>query len=309
MGCTCTATFANTGVPGCDSIADITARQIIVPRVAADGTRNKIAGNATIDATYINARINDPDPTKRWYPLPLIVNVDDVRGDDVTEELNNGTILKIRDGSRTHNSLIIGQGPHYLKKLKGHGCQEFGMYNIDMEGSLIGQNEQDGTNDIYPNPIEKGSWSPRLVGKTDTTFPKIEMRFQYRLDAKDEWLEKIPVSQITGVNLLTIDGLQDVNVEFSGISTTGFTARFFTDFGDWPNYNPVEGLVAGDFTLAEVSPTPGAVSITSVTESTTTPGTYVFVIAAQTSGDDLRLTGSKDGLDFSRVTAEIIEIP
>ena len=67
------------------------------------------------------------------------------------------------------------------------------------------------------------------------------------------------------------------------------------------------GLELADFSLAETSPSPGAIVITSVTESS--DGVYDFVIPTATSADVLALTPSKTGFDFAAVTATAITIP
>jgi len=51
-----------------------------------------------------------------------------------------------------------------------------------------------------------------------------------------------------------------------------------------------EGMELADFSMAEVTPTPGPIVITSVTESTTTAGLYTFVFPSATSADVLRIS-------------------
>ncbi|MDH3879527.1 MAG: hypothetical protein OET18_16930, partial [Desulfobacterales bacterium] len=78
-------------------------------------------------------------------------------------------------------------------------------------------------------------------------------------------------------------------------TSAGFTATITsTCYG-----GAVEGLLLGDFTLTEISPTPGAAVISSVIESS--PGVYDFV-ASTTSADVVRLSASKDRFDFSEMS-------
>jgi hypothetical protein len=96
--------------------------------------------------------------------------------------------------------------------------------------------------------------------------------------------------------------LLDVSGTASAISTTGFTMTLVDPYGD-----PVEDLVSGDFSLEETSPTPGSITISSVTE--TSAGVYAFTFGAQTSADVLSLTPSKNGYDFSAIPSVTITIP
>jgi hypothetical protein len=107
----------------------------------------------------------------------------------------------------------------------------------------------------------------------------------------------------TSYNPLTdLRGLVDTAATYSAITTTSFTATLTDEYGC-----AISGLLVGDFALTETSPTPGAIVITSVTESS--DGVYDFVIPAATSADVLALTPSKTGFDFAAVTATAITIP
>ena len=59
----------------------------------------------------------------------------------------------------------------------------------------------------------------------------------------------------------------------------------------------LKALVAADFVLTEITPTPGDVTITTVTETPAASGIYVFVIPPATSADLLELTSSQEMLD------------
>ncbi len=83
---------------------------------------------------------------------------------------------------------------------------------------------------------------------------------------------------------------------YSAIAVDSVVATITTtDYG-----HAVEGLQLADFSLEEVSPTPGAIAISGVSE--TSAGVYTISFAAQTSGDVLRLSASKDRFDFSAMS-------
>jgi hypothetical protein len=299
--CSCNGTLSNSGKPNCDSIPNLSLRQIVVPLTDSAGARNYVDPTAVINAAYINARLNDTDASQRWYPMPLMKNITDERGDAITEEFEDGSTEFIRQGTRTFTGMIVGSGPHYLNQLMDHRCVDFGVYEVDKDGALIGLSEADGF--IYPIPVDKGSWYPRYVKKTDTAVAKIVVSYSYSQTADDESLEMVPSTDIIGIDLRTVNGLFDVHlVTTAGPTTTGMTAKITTNFGNVADRTTVKGLVAGDFTLAEITPTPGAIVITSVTETPANSGIYVFVWPAATSGDELRLTLTKTGYDASEIS-------
>ncbi len=289
MSCRCNGTLSNSGKPGCDPLPKKTDRLVVVQLVAGDGTRNKIDPTATFNAAFFSALLNHADGSKRWYPLPKLKNVDGEKGESIKEEFEDGSMAKVKDGTRNHTSLMVGLGPHYLGKIKEYACVDFGVYHIDFDGNLIGEIEEDGF--IYPIPVEKAAWDPIFQYATDTTVGKIVLNYLYSQSALDENLEMITADEID-VNLTSesaFNGLFDVNVVISAITINGFTATLTTDFGTVNNRTPVEGRVLADFAVNEITPTPGAIAITSVTESA--PGVYDFVFTvAQTSGDDLELS-------------------
>ena len=118
------------------------------------------------------------------------------------------------------------------------------------------------------------------------------LSFQWKSTEKDADIKVVGGLDYTGSDLY---GLLDADAAYSSISATGFTATITTSaYG-----TAVEGLSLSDFTLTEVSPTPGAVTIASVTESSA--GVYDLV-ASSTSGDVLRLSASKDRFDFAAMS-------
>ena len=107
----------------------------------------------------------------------------------------------------------------------------------------------------------------------------------------------------TDISLL--NGLLDVTSTYSSIGQTSFKATLKTQYGSFLNPVLVEGLVAGDMALYNVTDS-ASVTITSIAESP--DGTYQINFASQTVADVLRLTITKDGYNFAAVTANTITI-
>ena len=303
--CTCNVGFSNTGVPGCKTLPNVARKHIYVPLFADDGTKNRInLTDDTLNSAYFTALINQADASKRWFPTPKIDNITDERSDPNTQDLDSGISLFVSQGSRDFTGMIIKQSPQYLGKLESFQCGAFGVYTIDLDGSLIGQIVSEGGKDyLEPIPVEEESFYPRYMPKTYSQVPMIQIQFSYRSDVQDSDIRLIKKTEMANFNWLDQNGLLDINVAISSITATGFTATLTLDYGTALDKIEAEGWVAGDFALAETSPSPGSISITSVTESAA--GVYDFVIPSQTSGDVLELTASKDGFLFPATSITI----
>lgn len=295
--CSCPEGLLNLGTPSCDGVQSVTKKLIYVPIRNSAGVRNSILSTDVIDEAFLTAKINHADETQRWYPSPFIENVEDVKGDSTFESLNSGKNIFIQEGVRTFNGVHIKQGSTFLGKLKSGRCVDFGVYMIDIDGSLIGSISTDGL-ELYPVAVDKDTFNPVMVKATDTTVAKISVSFEFSRIERDENLRPINASEITA-DLLGASGLLDATTVVTAPSTTGFTATVSTDYGSFANKIKVEGLLLADFALYNNTDT-ASVTITSVTE--TTAGVYTFVIPAQTAADSLTLTPSKDGFDFTAVT-------
>ena len=123
--------------------------------------------------------------------------------------------------------------------------------------------------------------------------------FQYSQSMQDKNIRKIAPS--TDLVESDIYGLLDVDVAASTVTTTSIQMQLNDVYG-----NPVIGLVQGDFTLAEVSPTPGPITISGFTA---VANTYTLTFTAQTQNDVLQATITKDRFDFTDANAETYLIP
>jgi uncharacterized protein YbaR (Trm112 family) len=302
--CKCDLSFGNTGKPNCVPLQSAALAEIYVPLYGSSGAENYFDNVATpLTPAVLTAKLNAADKRNRWYPVKEITGITGERATPVLETLDNGKVNKIKDGVKNRVYQINEGTPVLLGKLEQFGCQKFGVYYIDENGSLIGRDKGDGK--LYPFPIENRSYYARFVDPTFTTSQKVEVGYQFSQELKDSEIGMISSSAFTA-NLLSAEGLIDVSSEISNESTTGFTAKLKTDYGDVGSEIVKEGLVIGDFALYNVTDS-ATVALTSVTESA--EGVYDFVFAAQTSADALRLTPTKDGYDFSAVVENTILVP
>ena len=300
--CDCNVVFGNTGSADCVSIGSVTYRLIGVPTYDNAGVRNSITTTDVLDLAYFTALINQADSSKRWYPLPAMLNIEDVRGEDITESFNDGSTAFIQEGSRTFTGISIKKPtPELLGAMKSWRCSTISVFVIDVDGNLIGAD--DGTADtLYPFKVDSETWSAKLMKTADATVAKIQLDYSYSKDEADENIKMIAASE-TSTDVKDLEGLQDVTCVVSGISTTGFTATLTGAFGTAVNKNTIKGLLVGDFDLNELTPTPGAIVITSVSE--TSDGVYVFVTPAATTADVDTLDLTKDGFEMTQTSITI----
>lgn len=290
MLCNCNLGIGNTGVPGCVSLFDITRSGFFMYTYASDGTRNSIALGDVVDGAYITARINDPDPSKRWYPTLKLSMVEDVRADPQTQDID-GVAYITKEGIRTFKAQGIRQSHVYMAKIKGIECGQISVFCGDAQNRLSGRVSEDGT-EFYPHMIEQGTAHVTFVKPTSTTAQSVNIAWTYSELERDEDLDLYETTA-DFAGIAATGGLLDAYAAVSAISTTGFAAKITHEYGTANNPGTVRGLKLADFSLYNVTDA-ASVAITSVTE--TPAGNYVFVIPAQTSADQLRLTAVKKGV-------------
>lgn len=290
--CRCSSTLGGTGVPNKQRVVSSGVGLIAVPLKADDGTLNQILAGDVIDQTYVDAKINEEDESKRWYPVGRIDfrNQEDTRADPITETFSDGGSTITQQGVRTYLGWLVDYAPTYIEQLNGLKCRDFGLFTISECFDLTGSLSKSGAA-LNPIKVNKSSWEPRYVKATPTVSAKIQLAFEFSQLEKDEYLRVINGEEVTA-DLQSLEGLLPLAATISGESATGFVADLRVDFDIFLDASKevVPGWVATDFALLNKT-TNSSVAITSVTEAP--EGTYTFVIPSQSSSDVLRLTNVK----------------
>ena len=305
----CSLTVANTGF-GCTPIMEVVEKFIEVSYFKEDGTINEIDLSDTFNLAYFTALVNDADETLRWYPLPFVKNMVDERADSDFESFDDKTRIERQVGIRSVKTIITTLGnnagavsPQMVGKINDKKCKVSGLFGITKSKQLVGEMINDGF--LAPIRIDNGSLSAILV-KTGSgaITQKINLGFDWHIDVQDERLRTLEADEMT-TDISLINGLLDVTSTYSAIGQTSFKATLKTIFGTVLNPVLVEGLVAGDMALYNITDS-NSVAITTAVEAP--DGTYTISYASQTVADVLRLTITKDGFDFTAVTANTITI-
>lgn len=308
--------MSNTGV-GCDIIFKDTRGLIGVPLYANDGTRNYIdLTTVTFNQAYVDALVNQADPSKRWFPIPNNDGLKDVaqtRGDSVFKTFTDGSKQFVRKGIKNFMGFITGlfATPVLVGKLEQLKCVSggFGFYKVDRDGNLIGAISDDGTK-LYPIKIDPESFEALFMEPAPEDVAMIRVQFDFAQTELDQSLKMIACTEMNGVNLLLLRGLIDVCVEISNLSTSGFRATLYTEFGTALDPTKDQGLVAGDFTIENVTQsTDIGFQGTGGDFEEVEPGVYDFTFDTAdqpTPGDELRLVPVKAGRDYTCVEDTVI---
>jgi len=301
--CKCGAGLSNTGT-ACTPVMQTARKIIFVPYYDNNGNINTInLATATLDKAYFDALVNQSDKSKRWFPLPELKNVEDVREANILESFNDGSNVFISEGNRSFTGILVKGTPQLKGKIESARCSEVGVFIIDKDGNLIGSLATATT--LAPIRIEESSVAAMLVKTTDTTIQKLQLSYEFHADEKDEDLRFIACSEMT-YDVLQIQGLLDIYATFSNITLTDFEVQLSTDYGTILNPVLDKGLLAVDFTLFN-DDDQLAVAVISAPESPA--GTYTISYAAQGAGEVLFLTPSKDGRDYAAVIVDPIQLP
>jgi hypothetical protein len=261
----------------------------MVPLKANDGTLNYIDLTATLPIW--DDLINEPDASKRWFPLPYFENVELPKADSQFEEANSGRMVFLRQGKRSFSGELWAEDstPTLLGKLQNNRCVDFGVYIVDVNGNLVGSKV--GT-DLYPIPVDNPSFNPTFVFATDSTTQKIMVTFDF-----DRLFDESTMYMITpleaGVNFNDLSGLLDVNFNEISIASTSYDAALVLDYGTALNPIQFVGAISSDFNLNNTNT---GLNI-AITLSEGPAGTYTFTFAAQTAGDVMVLSVVKAGYD------------
>lgn len=298
-GCNCDMGLGNTGRPNCVPIQSVTSKLILVPLFDSNGDANSIL-LADLPIDFYTDFVNNPDPSKRWFPLPEFENVEMPKADAQFEESNSGRMVFLRQGKRSFTGELWADdsSPQLLGKLQNNRCVDFGVYIVDVNGNLIGSQPEvaNGTNPnkyLFPIPVDNPSWNPTLQFATDSTTQKIVVAFDFDRNFDESTLYMLTSAE-AGTEFLSLDGLVDVNfVNIGAIGTTQIGLDAWLSYGTANNKIKFTGATASDFVLIN-NTAGGPVTITACVENLPTKGNYTLS-ATLNSGDEYTLSINKIG--------------
>jgi hypothetical protein len=270
----------------------VTSKLILVPLQDNAGAYNRIDLQAALPV-WANL-INETDESQRWYPLPTFENVELPKADTIFEEANSGRMAYLRQGKRSFTGELwaYDSTPQFLGKLSSGRCVDFGIYVVDINGSLIGSKVG---NYLYPIPVDNQSWDPKLMFATDSTIQKIMLGFDWNRYFDESTLWMITADEASQ-NFNDLKGLLDVNlINPVQVANTSIQVDATFDYGTALNPLKFKGAVLADFDLYD-NTNAAPFTITAVSEPT--DGTYIL-LSALVTGDSYTLSVTKAGFTGS----------
>ncbi len=304
MSCCNDGGVLNTGLTNKNYTVSDGLKLWYMQRRADDGTFNGIPQGTQITDAYLTSLIENPDPSKRLYPIGVFRQMEDQRGDAVTESFTDGSSDVTQQGIRAVNGWLVGFPTSYISVLESMKCNQGGFFTTDECGNITGSIASDGS--LRPIQINPASIYAPYDKKTDTTIAKIRFQFEFSQLEKDSKLRIYPPSLIdSNVDVNEYEGLKTAFTLSGDLATTGFIIVAYAENGQ-ANGIPVEGWLEADFNVYN-NTTEGAVVLDSVTE--TSPGIYTFdtTTTPMSAGDSITVSGAaiKDTFELQSVTFEI----
>ena len=301
MVCKCDSGASNTGFD-CTNLGGQTRLSFLMNKTKKDGSPNGIdfatdAVDGVIPASVIEAKINDPIPEDRWFPVGKFENVEDVRSEIVVQTFNSGNSAKIKDGIRTFSAALIKMAPNYVETLESFGCQkDVAVMHVDLEGSLIGES-LDG-NFLRPIKIDSNTISAILVKTSDTEVSYITFSYAYAQTTQDGNLSMITADGFD-IDLTNVRGLLQGSAVINLANETSISVTASVVYGNVINGGlKVEDLELADFVLDNITQT-ASVTIDSIDNTTANIGKYILNYSSGVAtGDDLQLAIKKNGYAF-----------
>lgn len=258
---------ANMGVLSCPSVMKTIKKHIWMDLTDSTGARNGIAFSDLVDGvlpdSFILAKVNESDPSKRWYFTPdKYESVTASRTDTVVEDFPSGRKEKIQDGVPEFEGAWIGVDSVLASRASSIGCTASAAFEVDVTGALRGELSTDAQN-LYPMEIVSGSFEATPVGEVEgSNVPRIVVKFQYS-QTIIEGNFSIMNASLTATDLLKVNGLLDGLTQVlasPAISATTVSINVPYNFVTFGNPNYIQGLeVALDWELLD-DVTPVAIS-------------------------------------------------
>lgn len=307
IACSCNYGLGNSKTPNCEPLAGVAHGLIFVPTYTSAGVTNKLnLSTFDFDQTAFEALCANSDRYLRWRPLVSrkMEEVEINRADAKMKSFASGSKYFIQDGEMTFKAFLPKLGPGMVNFLDSARCDKVSVYIVDRNGALVGNTSEAGY--LRPFRIADHTLDGQFKWAKDDDIAGSMIRFDFDGTESDSDIGIIEASEMSyDIKLLT--GLYDVRGVFSSITSTGFVVDLQAYAGKPLNPTRVTGMVITDFTLTNRA-TAAAITITTVTESTVTPGVYTFVIPTNAS-KKLKLNGTYTGYDFNILSTQILETP
>jgi hypothetical protein len=309
QGCKCGGVPLNSGTSGCIEQIKTWDYLVRVDQQDDQGVANFIPAGTVIDQAYVQGKLNETDPSKKWTIFPKLWTVEDVRADALTETIDNIDFIE-RQGTRTFNAMFIGKfaSPQMEATWKSFSCRSNAVFGLTSGGQIEGNNPNL-AGDLYPIKVQNDTWFAIYQKPTKApTKQKIMISFAVDETEEDACLDFIAADSIAyATTNWYLDAPIDVEgFEVSNATQTTITFKMKERFGSVKK-NDIPGLVSADFSddngatpdVVFNKTTSAQVAIIGVTTATVAGELeYTITFVAQTAADVISIDIFKLGLDM-----------
>lgn len=278
---------------------------------ADDGTENTLdPALMGSNASYLTDLINQTDKSKRLWVLPLFTDINESRGDVVSEDAPDGTTFFLDHGIRNIVAQIWGKkaSPILAGIIDEWRCEDKVVFFLDENGNVIGKDAGDSL--LHGHKVDDDSWSATFISANKRqSVKKVQLVFNLSTLTNDRDFTYVNQSSILE-DTLSLQGLKDVVITATNPSTTGVELALAYFYGALNEKIPVTGLDmttagAAELTLINTSTGNSTIDIDSAAENTDGVYTVVYAVADQPIAPNvIQGTVAKNGLEQSTQTWE-----
>lgn len=302
-GCICG--IPNTGKEGCP-VEEAPIKALYMVKLVSDaGVRNGYPIATVLDQAELDSRINDSDPSERWYPLTSL----DFLTPTVTDPASTtGQFGNLYYGFKKAGETMEATIPYASRMdanlwTSGFGCGQWGVFAVDMKKQVQGYISDDGDT-LYPARIATGSFFAKYLQASLADNLPSRAVITYSIDISNDDAAARTMTGVTA-DILNAQGLQTLEFVYSSVTATGFVLTA-TQRSAKATAVPRTGLVQADF-VHKNKTTDATIAFTAFSE--TADGVYSFTHASQTTGVTRYTVFSRTTFDGGTLAEQTITTP
>lgn len=294
----CVDGFGDFGIPNCVPTNEEIGGMLFQQRESSSGVRNYLDSDLIGNPNYLIGLTNHLNSAIRIRPAQNIVEAVNVRGDSSFYTDGDNVEHFLKKGSRTVTAEILtGASPKLAGQIQTMSCNDVNVFFVGKQGGVFGENTD--TTKLFGYEIVKGTLDSVFVPRTKDKVAHIMIKYTLSKKTEDKNILMYEAEDI-GDNALSLTGLQEIDGVSVSASITEMVVDISQLYGNALTLIDTEDLLADDFDLAEISPTPGAATFT----VTSVGKTYTFVVTS-TIGDVHELKLTQDGFDKKYILAPV----
>lgn len=312
--CQCAGSPINPGMSGCLPMASRLKFLVFVDYTDSTGAINSIPAGTVLNQTYVTAKLNQTDLTKRWY-IPFEIFGVEAPAPEMETEDRDGIPVPTGEQNRQpftyHHSKEEGN-PAVIAFYDSMACRDLGVFGITRTGQLVGMN--DGSGNLNPIKLQGGTLNAQYGEPVKGSLQKVMVSFlidELENDANRDYIDSTAIAYEAKrwVNL------QPIQIHMFLQSQSGqdtFVFKIQKNYGSVGFKSHYTGLVANDLspdlgvTDAAVYNTTTAANVTVTLTEDTVNQTYEMTLASPANPDDvLAINVFKTGVNMNETLVTV----